>query len=245
MSAASQASLRRGGSLSLPTRSLLSCAMTMLPVYRMGLTSKFSPPTTTPTFESCLHTLELDIPEQRHRTTVRPVDYPIITAPPPAEVVDPVTSERNGSITRDRKRRGVPTHEWNSLDEFQTWRANQELEHGIELLLLRTYSAVSPLWHEKQIYVCSRQGTIAKPKYIRKRVNRIQSRPSKPTGCSCRIVVKTYHDVPTILGWYRAEHDHAMGVADLRFTRLQDSTRAYVSSLLRSSMKPREIVSNI
>jgi len=215
----------------------------MLPVYRVRLASKFSSPATTPTFESCLHTLELDIPERRRRAArVSPVDYRIITAPPLAEVIDPATSERNGSITRDRKRRS-PTHEWNSLDEFQTWRTNQELEHGIELLLVRTYSAGSPLWHEKRIYVCSRQGTGGKPKYIRKRVGRIQSRPSKRTGCRCRIIVKTYHHLPTVLGWYRAEHDHATGVANLRFTRLQDSTRTYVSSLLRRQMKPREIVS--
>jgi hypothetical protein len=216
----------------------------MLPVYRMRLTSKFSPPITTPTLESCLHTLELDIPERRRRAArVSPVDHPTITAPPSAEVTDPATSERTGSITRDRKRRS-PTHEWNSLDEFQTWRRNQELEHGIELLLVRTYSVGSPLWHEKRIYVCSRQGTGGKPKYIRKRMDRIQSRPSKRTGCRCRIIVKTYHHVPTVLGWYRAEHDHATGVANLRFTRLQDSTRTYVSSLLRTQMKPREIVSN-
>jgi len=217
--------------------------MSVLPVYRLRLTSKFSPPTTTPTFESCLHTLELDIPERRRATRVSPVDYPTITAPPPAGVIDPATSGRNGSITRDRTRRS-PTHEWNSLDDFQTWRATQELEHGIELLLVRTYSAGSPLWHEKRIYVCSRQGPGGKHKYIRKRVDRIQSRPSKRTGCRCRVIVKTYHHVPTVLGWYRAEHNHATGVANLRFTRLQDSTRAYVSSLLRSQMKPREIVSN-
>lgn len=215
----------------------------MLPVYRMRLTSEFSPPTTTPTFESCLHTLELDIPERRRATRVSPVDYPINTAPTSGEVIDPATSERNGSITRDRKRRG-PTHEWNSLDEFQTWRTIQELEHGIELRLIRTYSAGSPLWREKRIYVCSRQGTGGKSNYIRKRVDRIRSRPSKRTGCRCRIIVKTYHHVPTVLGWYKAEHDHATGVANLRFTRLPDSTRAYVSSLLRKQMKPKEIVSN-
>src|SRR5579863_370644 len=208
--------------------------MSILPVYRLRPTPKPSVPTTTPTFESCLHTLVLDIPEGGR---VSPVDYPIIAAPP-AEVIDPATTERNGSITRDRTRRS-PTHEWNSLDEFQTWRRAEELDHGIELLLVRTYSVGSPLWHEKRIYVCSRQGTGGKPKYIRKRPDRTRSRPSKRTGCRCRIIVKTYHHVPTVLGWYRAGHDHATGVANLRFTRLQDSMRAYVSSLLRRYVKPK------
>ncbi len=225
--------------LFLPTRSLPSRAMSVLPVFRLRLTSKPSAPTTTPTFKSRLNTFKLDVPA-RHDG---PVDPPIVAAPP-VETIDPATSERNGSITCDRKRRG-PTHEWNSLVQFQTWRMKEELDHGIELLLVRTFSAGSPVWHEKRIYVCSRQGTGGKPKYIRKRPERTRSRPSKRTGCKCRIVVKTYHHVSTVLGWYRAGHDHATGIANLKFTRLQDPTRAYILSLLRRNMKPKDVVSNM
>jgi len=224
--------------LFLPTHTPLSCAMSMLPPYRFGPTLKPSVPTTTPDFKSCLHTFP-----SRSVSPAASVAHPIVAvAPPspPAEVIDPATSERQGSITHDRKRR--PTHEWNSLDEFKTWHRKEQLDHGIELLRVRTLFAGSSLWHEKRIYVCSRQGTGGKYKYTKKHPGRIRSRPSKRTGCRCGIIVKTYPHTSTVLGWYTAEHDHATGIPNLRFTRLQDSTRAYASSLLRKHMEPKEVV---
>ena len=209
--------------------------MSMLPRYRLRPTSDPSVPTTTPNFENCLHTFPL------RPVSPASVAHPIAAvAVPPVEVIDPATSERTGSITYDRKR--GPTHEWNSLDEFKTWRMKEQLDHGIELLLVRTISAGSSLFHEKRIYVCGRQGTGGKYKYIKKYPQRIRSRPSKRTGCRCGITVKTYPHTSTVLGWYRAAHDHATGIPNLRFTRLQDSTRAYASSLLRRHVEPKEVV---
>ena len=221
--------------LFLPTHTLLSCAMLMLPSYRLELTSDPSVPKTTPDFESCLQSFP------SRPVSPASVAHPIVAvATPPVGVIDPATSERKGGITHDRKRR--PTHEWNSLDEFKTWRMKEQLDHGIELLLVRTLSASSSLWHEKRIYVCSRQGTGGKYKYIKKHPERIRSRPNKRTGCRSGVTVKTYPHTSTVLGWYRAEHDHATGILNLRFTRLQDSTRAYASSLLRRHMDPKEVV---
>jgi hypothetical protein len=225
-------------------------AMSILPPYRFGGTKKKkypSVPTTTPDFASCLYTFSLrddSPPSPASPASPASVDHPIFAvAAPPVEVIDPATSERKGSITHDRKRRS-PTHEWNSLDEFKTWRMKEQLDHGIELLLVRTLSAGSSLWHERRIYVCSRQGTSGKYKYVKKHPERIRSRPSKQTGCRCGVIVKTYLHTSTVLGWYKAEHDHATGIPNLRFTRLQDSTRAYVSSLLRRHMEPMEVVSH-
>jgi hypothetical protein len=222
------------------TPSFLSYAtgMSKLPVFRIPLTSKPSAPATTPSFESCLGTFTIDVPAPRES----PVNDPIVAAPQ-AERIDPATSEQNGSITRDRQKRS-PTHEWSTLEEFHTWRMSEERDHGIELLLSNSRRSDGPLWHQSRTYSCSRQGTGGKAKYVRKReYRRMQS--SKRTGCGCRVVIKTYHHVSTILGWYRTEHDHATGVANLIFTRLRDSTRAYVLSLLRRHMGPKEVVSNI
>ena len=223
--------------------------MSMLPPYRLGGTRKKkdpSVPTTTPDFASCLYTFSSrdDSPASvAHPTIAVPAPPAEVIDPPPVEAIDPATSARKGSITHDRKRRS-PTHEWSSLDEFKTWRMKEQLDHGIELLLVRMHSASSSLWHERRIYVCSRQGTGGKYKYIKKHPERIRSRPSKQTGCRCGVIVKTYLHTSTVLGWYRAEHDHATGIPNLRFTRLQDSTRAYVSSLLRRNMEPKEVVSH-
>jgi hypothetical protein len=202
--------------------------MSMLPIFRVPPVA----PSITPAYEDCIHTIILRRPEQR----VNPVEQQ-------AEPIDPATSQRLGSITYDRQRR--PTHEWSSLDEFHTWRMNEELDHGIELLVAqKRSSADNPLWREKRIYVCSRQGTGGKCKYARKHADRFsRTRSTKRTGCRCRIVVKMYHHVSTVLGWYRAEHDHATGIANLQFTRLPDSTRAHALDLLRTNVDPKDVVS--
>ncbi len=209
--------------------------MSKLPVFRLPVTSNPSAPATMPTFEKGLGTFTVDIP--------LPVDPPVIgAASPPAETIDPATSNRWGSITSDRQNR--PTHEWNSLEEFHAWRINEEIEHGVELLVSKTRRSNGPLCHESRTYSCSRQGSGGKTKYTRKCIGRARNLPSKRTGCKCRVIIKTYHHVFTVLGWYIPEHDHATGIPNLIYTRLRDSTRGYVLNLLRRDMSPKEVVSN-
>jgi hypothetical protein len=225
-----------------PAPFLRATCMSNLPVFRLPITSKPSALTSMPTFESCLGTFTVDSPA-RHAS---PIEHPIVVATassPQAETIDPATSKRNGSITNDRQERR-PTHEWNSLEEFHAWRINEELDHSIELLLSSTRHSVGPLWDEKRTYSCSRQGTGGKTKYVRKCIDRSRKRPSKRTGCKCSVRIKTYPHVSTILGWYKSEHDHAIGVANLMYTRLRDSTRGYVMNLFRRQMSPKEVVSN-
>jgi hypothetical protein len=222
--------------------------MSKLPVFRLPITSKPSAPTMTPTFEDCLGTFTIDSPVKSEPPN--PMVQVVALAPAPAapkfETIDPATSRRQGSITYDRETRR-PTHEWNSLEEFHAWRVNEELEHGIELLLSsKRPSADGPLRHECLTYSCSRQGTGGKKQYFRKFTgsDRVGKRPSKRTGCRCRVNIKTYHHVSTVLGWYEPEHDHAIGVANLMYTRLRDSTRGHILNLLRTNMSPKEIVRN-
>ena len=218
--------------------------MSKLPVFRLPVALEPSAPAITPTFEDCLGTFTIDIPASNS-----PVESPIVqlAAPSPAapkvETINPATSKRHGSITYDRENRR-PTHEWNSLEEFHAWRINEELEHGIELLLSsKRPSADGPLRHENLTYSCSRQGTGGETKYVRKCTDSRKRPPSKRTGCRCKVNIKTYHHVSTVLGWYAPEHDHAIGVANLMYTRLRDSTRGHVLNLLRMNMSPKEVVS--
>jgi hypothetical protein len=167
----------------------------------------------------------------------------MVATAPQVETIDPATSNRYGSITHDRENQR-PTHEWDSLEEFHAWLINEELDYGIELLCSSKRRSDGPLWHENHIYSCSRQGTGGKNKYVRKHMDRIRKLPSKRTGCRCRVRIKTYHHVSTVLGWYESEHEHAIGIANLMYTRLRDSTRGYVLNLLRMNMTPKEVVSD-
>jgi hypothetical protein len=231
-----------GLAVEIGTPSSLSRAtgMSNLPVFRIPVTSNPSAPATVPTFESCLRTFTVDTPARPDRPSLDDDDPTVVAAPQP-ETIDPETSHRLGSITHDRRRRR-PTHEWRSLEEFHTWRKGEERDHGIELLLSGTRRSDGPIWRESRSYSCSRQGTGGKTKYVRKRMYRTRS--SKRTGCRCRVIIKTYYHVSTVLGWYRTEHDHATGVANFMFTRLPDSTRAYALNLLRRQMSAKEVVSN-
>ena len=239
--------------------------MSTLPVFRLSMTSKPSVPATTPIFENCVGTFMVDSPTHhvtpahhvtptqhvipahhvisaRHDSRVEPPS-PTVAAVSQVEIIEPATSNRLGSITYDREYQR-PTHEWNSMKEFQAWRVNEEVDHGIELLLSSNRRSAGPLWAENRTYSCSRQGSGGQKEYVRKREERSRKRPSKRTGCRCRVRIKTYHHVSTVLGWYRPEHGHPIGVANLMYTRLRDSTRSYVASLLRKNMSPKEVVSD-
>ena len=209
--------------------------MSKLPVFRLPVAPKPSAPAVIPTIETCLGTFTVGSP------VVPP--SPIVAAAPRVETIDPATSKRLGSITYDREDRS-PTHEWNSLEEFHAWRINEEVDHGIELLLSSTRRSDGPLCHETRTYSCSRRGFGGKERYVRKNMDRIRKLPSKRTGCKCKVRIKTYHHVSTVLGWYESEHDHAIGFPNLMYTRFPDSTRGYVSNLLRMDMSPKEVVSN-
>lgn len=221
--------------------------MSELPVFRVPIISNPSAPATIPTFESCLGTFTADSLAYRDGPLEPPtplVASAVQVLPSQVETIDPATSKRCGGITQDREKRR-PSHEWNSLEEFHAWRVNEELDYGIELRLSSTRHSGGPLWHEKRIYSCSRQGTGGQSKYVRKRMDRIMKLPSKRTGCGCRVKIKTYPHVSTVLGWYQSEHDHAIGIANLMYTRLRDSTRGYVLNLLRMNMSPKEVFTRV
>lgn len=208
----------------------------MLSVFRLQPTSKPSAPTTTPTFSSCIGTLGLDIPERNDT----PIDHPTVAAPQ----TEAPTSELSEDITHDtqQQQQQRPTHEWNSLDEFYMWRMIEELDHGVELhLVRRKYSSGNGRWRENRTYVCSRQGTGGKSKYIRKKHD--DGIKTRSTGCRCRLVIQIFHHVPTVLGWYKAKHNHHTQVASPMFTRLRESTRVHIVSHLRRRMNT-EVVSN-
>ncbi|KAJ6555866.1 hypothetical protein B0H19DRAFT_947528, partial [Mycena capillaripes] len=62
------------------------------------------------------------------------------------------------------------------------------------------------------------------------------------TDCQCALVVKTYPNVPTVLGNYAEEHNHPLGNANLRYTQISKETREYIAGLLRLKVSPSHIL---
>src|SRR6267142_4836743 len=57
-------------------------------------------------------------------------------------------------------------------------------------------------------------------KYVKKRLERKWKIPSKKMGCPCNIVIKHYPDMERILGHYKRDYDHLIGIANVPFTCL-------------------------
>ncbi|KAJ6575589.1 hypothetical protein DFH09DRAFT_865509, partial [Mycena vulgaris] len=121
-------------------------------------------------------------------------------------------------------------HHWETWTEFQDWRAREEQNKCIELRLINTYPGL-PSYERQCRYVCSRAGgdkpyTKIHPEWNRKR-------EPKRIDCKCVLIVKEYPGVPTILGNYAQEHNHALGNANLPFMQISKDTREYIAGLLR------------
>jgi hypothetical protein len=124
------------------------------------------------------------------------------------------------------------------------WRHGEEAEKGIELrrkTIRRAKGEQKQQWLEKYVYVCSREGTGGRSQYKRK-CNRGRKIPSKRTGCACLLVVKVYPGTDTVLGRYEAEHDHEIGAANLRYTRLPVETRVQIAEMLRMGISRDRVV---
>jgi hypothetical protein len=66
--------------------------------------------------------------------------------------------------------------------------------------------------------------------------------PSKITGCSASLTVKSYLGTDYLLGIYDAGHNHAVGPENLRLTRISSSTRDWIAALVQTHVKTKEIV---
>ena len=144
-----------------------------------------------------------------------------------------------GSITYDREKGGL-TREWADDNAFFTWLTAEQDEKSIQLIVSQVERSDGPIWWERCVYRCSREHSGGKSKY--QKIHQWERAiPSKKTGCRCRLTIKRYPSIDTILGKYE-EHDHALGDDNLRFTRLSDATKALVMEMLRTGIDPQAIV---
>ena len=136
------------------------------------------------------------------------------------------------------------TLSWLSMEEMQIWLRREEAEKTVEFRCRETHrnNGNCPVWVEKHIYLCARDGSGGVKTYMKKN-NWDRKVPTKHTGCRCRLTVKTYPDTDVVLGLYQSEHDHAIGNENLRFTRLPEATCLEIERLLRLGVEPMFVVS--
>ncbi|KAJ7622381.1 hypothetical protein FB45DRAFT_1091299, partial [Roridomyces roridus] len=127
---------------------------------------------------------------------------------------------------------------WESWEDFHSWRKNEEQSKCIELLLDNTYPPTfrdAPTFTKKCRYICSRGGKSRQPKPStdKEKPARTRKNPSKRIDCQCIVMVKEYPDTSKLLGYHVDTHNHELGNANLRFTRIPPETREYIAGLLR------------
>ena len=141
----------------------------------------------------------------------------------------------------------VYTLAWDSLQDMEQWLKREQTEKCIELRkkeVVYNKAKGTKGWLAKHIYVCARQGTGGKSKYVKKHPEWNRKLPPKrlEDGCQCRLVVRTYPNTAKVLGKYSGDHDHAIGMENIRFTRLPSNIRMRIADLLRTGVSSANIV---
>lgn len=173
--------------------------------------------------------------------TVRsPSPPPPSPSPPPSPLLLPPCQ---GTYEADRIL-GCFNMEWPSLAAFKSWKAEVEKEQGIELLLAKKIWD-GDCFEDTLYYVCGRHGTGGCKVYVKKNPQWNRKIPAKRTGCPCKLTVKTYPEIETILGQYQKSHNHEIGNSNLRFIRISADTRELIAGMLRSGVAPENIVCQI
>jgi hypothetical protein len=160
-----------------------------------------------------------------------------------SDEIDPATSLLPGSITYDREN-GFNL-EWDSIESFKDWLDNEQTTQSIELKLSKIAHGKLLVCTTNQTFRCTRNGTGGRSKYQKKttRERRIESKRIAG-GCPCFVQIKTYPHTDIVLGKYNSNHSHPIGMENLKFIRMRDSTKEMIASMVRSGMNNKDIVSD-
>jgi hypothetical protein len=136
---------------------------------------------------------------------------------------------------------GILPLEWPNLAAFDVWCQNEELAHSIELIK-STVASGGQVWTLRRIFVCSRENSGGQYKYVKKHLEQKRKIPSKKTDCPCNIVIKCYPDTERILGCYKREHNHPIGIANVPFMCLLAGSWKWMQDMVSQKIDSREIV---
>jgi len=83
-------------------------------------------------------------------------------------------------------------------------------------------------------------------KPYQKKMTREQKIESKRIagGCPSLVQIKTYPHTSVVLGKYISNHSHAIGMENLKFIRMQDSTWEMIARMVRYGKNDKDIVSD-
>lgn len=133
--------------------------------------------------------------------------------------------------------------QWASLAEFKIWQKKEEISKGMSFTRSQKDPNHDPgqHWTSRWVYLCSRGKTGGNTKY-KKKHDRDRKIGSRRCGCKCRLTIKMYPNTSTVLGMYNSEHNHDLGSANAKFTRLSKDTRRKIENLLRLGVQPKHVV---
>ncbi len=163
-------------------------------------------------------------------------------APVVSDDIDPATSPQTGSITYDREN-GFNL-EWDSIGSFKDWLDNEQTTQSIELKISKIAHR-SSLCTTNQTFRCTRNGTGGLSKYQKKTTRKRRAESKRIAGgCPCFVQIKTYPHTDIVLGKYNSNHSHPIGMENLKFVRMRDSTKEMIASMVSSGMNNKDIVSD-
>ena len=145
--------------------------------------------------------------------------------------VDPATSRLLGSITYNREHDF--NLEWDSIEAFKDWLDNKQMAQSIELRSSKIECG-SALYKTNQIFCCACNGTGRLKPYQKKMAQerKIESKRIA-RGCPSLVQIKTYPHTSVVLGKYISNHSHVIGMENLKFIRMQDSTQEMIARMVR------------
>src|SRR6266850_7780583 len=170
---------------------------------------------------------------------------PGLSVPTPSQETEAPDTEtpgnyRRGSFHYDQAN-GILPLEWPNLAAVDVWCRNEELAHSIELIK-STIACGRQVWTLRCIFVCSHEDSGRGTKYVKKHPEWKQKIPSKKMGCPCNIVIKHYPDMERILGHYKRDYDHLIGIANVPFTCLSARSWRWMQDMVSQKIDPREII---
>ena len=178
-----------------------------------------------------------DVPIKRDETQSTPNHFQ--NGSERADPIDPATSCLRGSITFNQKH-GFSL-ELESKEAFKDWLDNEQTAQFIELRPLKIEHG-SILYTTNQIFqcVCNETGSF---KAYQKKTTHERKIKSKwiASSCPCHVQITTYPHTAVVLGKYIINHSHPIGMNNLKFIWMRDSTCEMIASMLRYGKNDKDI----
>lgn len=133
---------------------------------------------------------------------------------------------------------------WASTIEFTKWLEEEQRTKCYELNLQKTDKGVR--FSSKYRYVCGRRRTGGEKLYAKLNSGRVRKVDEpKIIGCPCTLIVKTYLNTETVLGYFTHEHSHPLGEENLKFTYIPPAARERMLDMLRQHVDIDYIVCHL